>query len=179
MATSEPASGTDLFQGPRPTRRPPVQAREHAVVAGHPLAALAGQRILDRGGNAADAGVAAGICVDVLLPDLVSLGGVAPIIYYDRDTDEVTTISGLGRWPGAASPEAVRDARSGHMARDMRCCVVPAAVDAWLTALERHGTMRFADVAAGAIALCERGFPVYDVLASSIGLHRARLAAHP
>jgi gamma-glutamyltranspeptidase/glutathione hydrolase len=179
MATPQPASGTDLFQGPRSTRRPPVQAREHAVVAGHPLAALAAQRILDRGGNAADAGVAAGICTGVLLPDLVSLGGVAPIVYYDKRADEVTTISGLGRWPRAASPEAVRDPRTGHMARDMRCCVVPAALDAWLTALERYGTMRLADVAADAIDLCERGFPVYDVLAGSIALHGAKLAGRP
>src|SRR5262245_21950844 len=179
MATPEPSGGTDLFQGPRPTRRPPIQAREHAVVAGHPLAALAAERILDRGGNAADAGVAAGICTGVLLPDLVSLGGVAPIIYYDRRADEVATISGLGRWPRAATPTAVRDPRSGHMARDMRCCVVPAAVDAWLTTLERHGTMRLADVAADAITLCERGFAVYDVLAGSIALHGGRLAGYP
>ncbi|HEV8633902.1 MAG TPA: gamma-glutamyltransferase family protein [Chloroflexota bacterium] len=179
MATRKPAGGSDLFQGPRATRRPPVQAREHAVVAGHPLAALAAQRILDRGGNAADAGVAAGICTGVLLPDLVSLGGVAPIVYYDRRADAVVTISGLGRWPRAASPEAVRDPQTGQMARDLRCCVVPAAVDAWLLALERYGTMRLADVAADAIGLCERGFPVYDVLAGSITLHGAKLASRP
>jgi gamma-glutamyltranspeptidase/glutathione hydrolase len=178
MATREPAGGGDLFSGPRATRRPAVQARWHAVVAGHPLAALAGQRILDRGGNAADAGVAAGICTAVLLPDLVSLGGVAPVVYYDRRSDEVVTVSGLGRWPRAASTDAVRDARTGQMARDLRCCVVPAAVDAWLLVLERYGTMRLADVAADAIELCQRGFPVYDVLAASIALHGPKLARY-
>ena len=102
MATTR-GGGTDLFAGPRPTLRPSIQAREHAVAAGHPLAALAAQRILDRGGNAADAGVAAGICIGVLLPDLVSLGGVAPIVYYDANTRDVETISGLGLWPRAAT----------------------------------------------------------------------------
>jgi gamma-glutamyltranspeptidase/glutathione hydrolase len=56
------------------------------------------------------------------------------------------------------------------MARDMRCCVVPAAADAWLTALDRYGTLGFGEVAADAIALCERGFPLYDVLAGGIAL---------
>src|SRR3981081_2533821 len=94
----EPAGVPQLFGGPRTTRRPAIQARRPAIpaghplappprprrsapVPGHPLAALAGQRILDKGGNAVDAGVAAGICIGILLPDLVSLGGVAPIIY--------------------------------------------------------------------------------------------------
>src|SRR5688572_2982351 len=134
---------TQLFSGPRTTRRPPLQARTHAVVAGHPMAALAAQRILDRGGNAADAGVAAGLCIDVLLPDLVSLGGVAPIIYHEAATSRTETISGVGRWPRAASIEAVTDPRTGDMARDLRCCVVPAAVDAWITALERYGSLTF------------------------------------
>src|SRR5438477_5769078 len=102
----ERSSVTQLFSGPRNTRRPPIQAREHAVVAGHPMAALAAQRILDRGGNAVDAGVAAGLVIDVMLPDLVSFGGVAPIIYWSATTQEVSTISGVGRWPKAASIEA-------------------------------------------------------------------------
>jgi gamma-glutamyltranspeptidase/glutathione hydrolase len=176
---SERQSVTQLFQGPRTTRRPAVQAREHAAVAGHPLAVLAAQRILDRGGNAADAGVAAGLCIDVLLPDLVSLGGIAPIVYYAAETDRVETISGVGRWPRAASIEAVRDRRTGDMARDMRCCVVPGAADAWLTALDRYGTLSFAEVAADAIALCERGFPVYDVLAGGIALREASFGEWP
>ena len=179
MAVQERAVSTELFSGPRKTRRPAIQARDGAVVAGHPLAALAGQRILDKGGNAVDAGVAAGLCIDVLLPDLVSLGGVAPIICYSAQAGEVNTISGVGRWPKAATVETVRDEQTGHMARDMRCCVVPAAVDAWITALDRYGTMSFGEVAADAIDLCERGFPLYDLLAASIGLGAEKLARHP
>jgi gamma-glutamyltranspeptidase/glutathione hydrolase len=176
---TERASVTQLFSGPRRTRRPPIQARQHAVVAGHPLAALAAQRILDRGGNAADAGVAAGLCIDVLLPDLVSLGGVAPIIYYQAETGAVETISGVGRWPRAATIERVRDDRTGAIARDLRCCVVPAAVDAWITALERYGSMTFGEVAADAAMLCERGFAVYDVLAAGIALREEKFRRWP
>lgn len=95
--TRDPPGVTELFGGPRSTRRPAIQARHAAVVAGHPPAALAAQRILDKGGNAVDAGVAAGICIGVLLPDLVSLGGVAPIIYYSSESREISTVSGVGR----------------------------------------------------------------------------------
>ena len=179
MAVQQRTEAGELFAGPRTTRRPAVQAREHAVAAGHHLAALAAQRILDKGGNAADAGVAAGLCIGVLLPDLVSVGGVAPIIYYSAETNDVSTISGVGRWPKAASIEAVRDERTGNIARDLRCCVVPAAMDAWLLALDRFGTMSFGEVAADAIAICERGFVLYDLLARAINAKAEKLAGWP
>ena len=102
---------TELFEGPRRTRRPAVRGRRHAIAAGHHLAALAGQRILDRGGNAIDAGVAAGICIGILLPDLVNVGGVAPIILHHAESGETHTISGVGRWPAAASIDKIRGDR--------------------------------------------------------------------
>src|SRR5439155_19732966 len=89
---------------------------------------------------------------------------------YAAESWRVETFSRVVRWSQAASIEADRDQRTGDMARDMRCCVVPGAADAWLTALDRYGTLSFAEVAADAIALCERGFPVYDVLAGGIAL---------
>ena len=49
--------------------------------------------------------------------------------------------------------------------------VIPAAPDAWITALERHGTMRFADVASYAIRYAGEGFAVYPLLATSIASH--------
>src|SRR5688500_4209953 len=132
---------SELFDGPRQTRRPNVRGRRGASSAGHHLAALAGQRILDRGGNAIDAGVAAGICIGILLPDLVNIGGVAPITLHSAKTGETQTIAGVGKWPKLASIDAVRDSSTGNLARDMRQCVTPAAVDSWLLALDRFGTM--------------------------------------
>jgi gamma-glutamyltranspeptidase len=57
--------------------RPAVSGRHWAVSSGHSLASLAAQRILDRGGNAIDAGVAAGICTNVVQSDMTSFAGVA------------------------------------------------------------------------------------------------------
>ena len=75
------------------------------ISAGHSLAAAAGYRILEDGGNAIDAGVASGIVINTVLPENTSFGGVAPIMIYDAASDEVVTISGLGRWPRKASAE--------------------------------------------------------------------------
>ena len=81
--------------------RPTIRGTRHMVAAGHYLAAHAGFHILEAGGNAVDAGVAAGIALGVLQSDLVNVAGVAPIILYLADRQEVTTISGLGCWPQA------------------------------------------------------------------------------
>ena len=81
------------------TYRPPIMGTTHMVSAGHYLAASAGYRIFEEGGNAIDAGVAAGIAINVTLPSATNFGGVAPIAIYDAASDEVVTISGLGRWP--------------------------------------------------------------------------------
>ncbi|MDP8923752.1 MAG: gamma-glutamyltransferase, partial [Chloroflexota bacterium] len=170
---------TELFEGPRRTRRPAVRGRRHAIAAGHHLAALAGQRVLDRGGNAIDAGVAAGICIGVLLPDLVNVGGVAPIILHSAATGETHTISGVGRWPAAATIDTVRDPATGNLARDLRQCVVPAAMDAWLLALERFGTLGLGDVLANPIDLCENGFVMYDLLAAAVRARAAKLGKWP
>ena len=62
------------------SHRPTVYGTRHAVSAGHYLAAAAGFSILEAGGNAIDAGVASGIALGVLQPDLVNFAGVAPIM---------------------------------------------------------------------------------------------------
>jgi len=70
------------------------------AVAGHYSAAHAAFAVLEAGGNAVDAGVAAGIALGVLQPDIVSVAGVAPIMLYEAASEQITTISGLGWWPG-------------------------------------------------------------------------------
>jgi gamma-glutamyltranspeptidase/glutathione hydrolase len=147
---------------PLPTLRPPVLGRRYAVASGHPLASMAAARILEAGGNVVDAGVAAGLCLNVVQPDMTNLGGVAPIVVRRAD-GQVTTISGLGCWPRAATVEEILR-RGGDISGGILASVVPSALDAWVEALQAWGTMRFADVAAPAIELAERGFPVHRFL---------------
>jgi gamma-glutamyltranspeptidase / glutathione hydrolase len=152
---------------PRSTR-PVVMGTRHMVSAGHYLAAAAGFRILEAGGNAIDAGVATGLCINVTQADLTNLGGVAPIMLYLADSRTVETISGLGWWPKAANIEFFQREQGGRIRRGIHRCVLPSAIDAWLTALERHGTMPFAEVAAPAIELADAGFPMYDIMLDTL-----------
>ena len=64
-------------------KRPTIRSTKGAVSTGHYLATQAGSRILNQGGNAIDAGVAAGLCLNVVHNDMCSLSGVAPIILYN------------------------------------------------------------------------------------------------
>jgi len=152
------------------THRPTIYGTRHAISAGHYLAASAGFSILEAGGNAIDAGVAAGIALGVLQPDLVNFAGVAPILI--RLADGATeSIAGLGWWPKSLPADLFMREHGGKIPDGALRTVVPAAPDAWITALRRHGTMRFADVAAAAIRFAAEGFSVYPLLARSIAAH--------
>ena len=139
-----------------PTYRPPVRGMTHMVSAGHYLAASAGYRILEQGGNAIDAGVASGIVINVTLPNATNFGGVAPIMVYMADTDETKTISGLGRWPKKTSI----DSFDNDIPKGIDRTIVPSAPDAWLTALAEYGTMSLEQVLQPALELAEDGFPI-------------------
>lgn len=154
-----------------PITRPTVSGTRHAISAGHYLAAGAGFAILEAGGNAVDAGCAAGLALGVLQPDLVSVAGVAPILIRRAD-GTMESIAGLGHWPASTPPDVFLREHGGKMPAGVRRMVVPAAIDAWIQALERHGTMSFGDIAAAAIRFAGEGFATYDLLATSIEAHQ-------
>jgi gamma-glutamyltranspeptidase/glutathione hydrolase len=147
----------------------------HAIAAGHHLAAAAGMAVLEGGGNATDAGCAAGLALGVLLPDLVNVAGVAPILIRRAD-GTCESIAGLGPWPVALPPDIFLREHGGTIPDGVRRSVVPAAPDAWITALERDGTLGFADIASFAIRYAEEGFAVFPLLRESILAHRADYA---
>ncbi|MEE8302676.1 MAG: gamma-glutamyltransferase, partial [Candidatus Tectomicrobia bacterium] len=148
--------------------RPTVMGTHAMVSSGHYLATLAGERILTRGGNAVDAGVAAGLCLCVLQTDLVNLAGVAPIAIYLAEEDRVITISGLGRWPQAANIEYFQQHYDGKIPLGVLRCVTPGGPDAWITALEEYGTLSLADVMQEPIRLAAEGFPMHPFMAENL-----------
>jgi gamma-glutamyltranspeptidase / glutathione hydrolase len=154
-------------------------ATRHLAVAGHYLAAQAAHQILEAGGNAIDAGVAGGISLSVLQSEFVSFGGVAPIMIRLADSGQVVTITGLGHWPKAASLEVFRRDHDGHVPSGILSTVIPAAPDAWITALERFGTMSFADTAQAAIRLARDGFPVTALLSRIVADYAGQYARWP
>jgi gamma-glutamyltranspeptidase/glutathione hydrolase len=130
------------------------------VTSAHFLATAIGNRILDEGGNAIDAGVATGIAINTTMPHFTNFGGVAPIIIYLADRDEVTTISGLGRWPRDHTLDEHTKRWGDRIPFGISPTMTPGAPDAWLTALELYGTMTLEDVLLPSVELAENGFPV-------------------
>ena len=151
--------------------QPPIHATHHMVSSGHHLATQAGYEILEAGGNAIDAGVAAGIALGVVHSDLVQFAGVAPIMIYLAEEDRVTTVSGLGWWPRAASLERFVSEFEGRIPTGILRTVVPAAPDAWIAALRRHGTMQFAEIASAAFRYARDGFSVHPMMRDNLAAH--------
>ncbi|MGE3988135.1 gamma-glutamyltransferase family protein [Pseudorhodoplanes sp.] len=144
----------------------------HMAAACHYLAAEAGFKILEAGGNAIDAGVAAGITLSVVQPEYVNFAGVAPIILYIASENRVVTVSGLGAWPMAMQPDFFQKHHGGKIPKGILRTVVPAAPDAWISVLARWGTMSFSDVTNSAIGFARDGFPVYPLMSEVISAHQ-------
>ena len=162
-----------------PTATVQVIGTRWAVAAGHALAAEAGARILAAGGNAIDAGVAAGFCLGVVHPDMVSVAGVAPILVHVGATRETWQVSGVGPYPKASTAELFRTRYGGQIPVGLPRTVVPAAPDAWCTALARWGTMSFADVVDAALGHAEHGFAVSNFSAYQFAANEAKFKQWP
>lgn len=156
-----------------PQYRPILYGRHHAVSAGHALATHAAAEVLRDGGNAIDAGVAAGIALGVLESELVSVAGVAPIILYSAKQDRVISISGVGPWPTLTDPSVFARDYGGQIPVGILRTVVPAAPEAWITALDRYGTMNFDQIASFAIDFANNGFHMYPLMAGLIDKNRS------
>ncbi|PWT81789.1 MAG: gamma-glutamyltranspeptidase, partial [Blastocatellia bacterium] len=140
--------------------RPPIMGRNGAVSAGHPLTTAAAFEILTKGGNAFDAGVAALLVGGVVEQDLYSLGGEALVLVYPRAEGKVTSVVGQGWAPRGATIDWYTTRGKSLDGAGLDPAVVPGALHAALTVLERWGTMSFAQVSARAIEYATDGFPL-------------------
>lgn len=149
-----------------PANRPDVRGRAGAVSAGHPLAAQAGMRVLQEGGNAVDAVIAMAGVLAVVRPHMNGVGGDAFGIFLDGETGETAAINASGRAGALASPEFFAAAGAERIPGGGALSVtVPGAVAGWADAHERFGSMDFAALLAPAIGYAREGFPVSSRLA--------------
>jgi gamma-glutamyltranspeptidase / glutathione hydrolase len=150
------------------------------VASTHWLASSAGMAVLERGGNAFDAAVAAGFTLQVVEPHLNGPGGEVPAILYSVERGEPVTLCGQGVSPAAATIERFRGL--GHElipGTGVLAACVPGAFGAWLLLLRDFGTWRLRDVLAFAIDYAENGFPVVGGMRLSIERQADLLAAWP
>jgi gamma-glutamyltranspeptidase/glutathione hydrolase len=144
------------------------------VASGHFAATEAALRVLEEGGNAFDAAVCAGLCLNVLEPFLVGPGGEVPMLLRTAD-GRVRVLAGQGFAPAALTrSEACRGGVDRLLGEGLRSAVVPGALGAWLMLADELGTLPFPRLIEPAIALAE-GFPVYDRLARQLAQFEERL----
>jgi gamma-glutamyltranspeptidase/glutathione hydrolase len=149
-----------------PTNRPDVRGTSFAVSSDHPLATAAGFEILSRGGNAVDAAVATAAVLAVVRPHMNGVGGDVCALLLEASTGQVHALNGSGPAGALATPGFFADLELNEVPQTGPLAVsVPGAVDAWITALERFGTMSAAEVLAPAIGYARDGFPVSTRLA--------------
>jgi gamma-glutamyltranspeptidase / glutathione hydrolase len=164
---------------PAPSDRPNVAGRQHAVSTGHYLATLAAMRVLDRGGNAVDAGCTASMALSVLQPDMVSFACVAPTLVYLAELDRVVSLAGLGYWPKNTDVARLVQEGGRHVPEGLLRTVMPAAPATYIEALRRYGTISFEEAATPAMALARDGFATYPLLASNIDYLEASFRRWP
>jgi len=162
------------------TFRPVVRGKRGVVAGGHPLSVEAGLRILQRGGNAVDAGVATILAASVIEFSHFSFGGEVPILIKLKD-QKVVVIEGMGQAPMKATREffvnrakaeggsssgqtTMPAARRGGLipSTGPLSATVPAILDACVTALDKFGTKTLSEVMEPAIQLAD-GFPIDEL----------------
>lgn len=148
------------------TNRPEVRGTHGAVSAGHPLAAQAGLRVLQEGGNAVDAAIAMAAVLAVVRPHMNGVGGDAFVLVREGPTGAVHALNGSGRAGALATPGFFTDQGHERIPSTGPLSVsVPGAVAAWVDVHERFGSLPFARLLEPAIAYARDGFPVTTRLA--------------
>lgn len=150
------------------------------VAASQPLAARAGVQMLERGGHAVDAAIAANAVLGLTEPHMNGLGGDLFALVYDASADTLSGLNASGPAPGGLSAEWLRRRGWPTMPGDgIHSVTVPGAVAGWASLHARFGRVPFRDTLAPAEYYAEHGFPVSEVIAGAWHDLTGTLLRHP
>ncbi|HEV7712256.1 MAG TPA: gamma-glutamyltransferase family protein [Asanoa sp.] len=160
------------------TTRPELTGTFGMVASTHWLASQSGMAVLEAGGNAFDAAVAAGFVLQVVEPHMNGPLGEVPIIGHAAASGDTFVVDGQGAAPARATLDHFAGLGLDLVpGTGLLAACVPGAFGAWLALLQTHGTMRFGDVMSYAIDYAEGGFPLLaqtsDTIATVADLFRA------
>ncbi|HEX6906035.1 MAG TPA: gamma-glutamyltransferase, partial [Terriglobales bacterium] len=157
------------FAWPQATEKP-VTARgpsvaagsQGVVVSGKPAATAAGIKILEQGGNAADAGAATLLALSVTYVGAFCVGGEIPILVYSADQKNVKLLEGQGEAP--RDPKAIAwYMKHGIPDGDVKAAAVPSTIDAVVALLKLYGTKSFEAVVQPTLAILDAGGPTWYI----------------
>src|ERR1700721_707406 len=154
------AQATKTPLSPRGRSVPP--GSQGVVVSGRPAATAAGVRILQQGGNAADAGAATLLVLSVTYVGAFCVGGEVPILVYSADQKNVKLLEGQGEAP--RDPKAIAwYMEHGIPEGDVKAAAVPGTIDAIVTLLQLYGTKSFEEVVQPTLAILDAGGPSWYI----------------
>lgn len=158
------------FINPNPfTTRPEIEGTFGVVASTHWIATAVGMSILERGGNAFDAGVASAFTLQVVEPHLNGPGGDVPILVHDVRRGRTEVICGQGPAPAGATIAHYRGLGLDMVpGTGLLAACVPGMFDAWMLLLRDYGTLRLADVLAPAIYYAGQGHPLVERASATI-----------
>jgi gamma-glutamyltranspeptidase/glutathione hydrolase len=163
------------------TGRSKVATKYGIVAASQPLAARAGVQLLERGGHAVDAAIAANAVMTLVEPHMNGIGGDLFAIVYEAKTGTLYGLNSSGWTPRGLTP-AVLQSRHGatEMPADgIHTVTVPGAVAGWEALRGRFGRRPLSELLAPAVFYAEDGFPVSDVAADAWAVLAGRLVGEP
>jgi gamma-glutamyltranspeptidase/glutathione hydrolase len=150
------------------------------VAASQPLAARAGVQVLEHGGNAIDAAIAANAVMGLVEPHMNGVGGDLFAIVYDARTDKLFGLNASGWAPKSLTPALLRSRGLLEMpAGGIHTVTVPGAVAGWNALRARFGRLPLSEILAPAIFYAEHGFPVSDVIAATWDRLAEKVAVEP
>ncbi len=147
-----------------PSRRGPSVAvgSQGVVVSGKAAATAAGIKVLQQGGNAADAGAATLLALSVTSVGAFCVGGEIPILVYSADQKSVKLLEGQGEAP--RDPKAIAwYMQHGIPDGDVKAAAVPGTIDAIVTLLKLYGTKNFEEVVQPTLAILDAGGPTWYI----------------
>jgi gamma-glutamyltranspeptidase/glutathione hydrolase len=178
------AAGSSMTADTPPARpltgRSLVATRLGIVAASQPLAARAGVQVLERGGHAVDAAIAANAVMGLMEPTGNGIGGDLFALVYDAGTGTLHGLNASGWAPRALTPGYLRERGITKLPdRGPYTVTVPGVVAGWHAMREKFGRLPFADLLAPAIHYADTGFPVAEITAGLWAQSKALLASEP
>jgi gamma-glutamyltranspeptidase / glutathione hydrolase len=149
------------------TTRPVLQGTFGMVAATHWLASASGMRMLELGGNAFDAAVAAGFVLQVVEPHQNGPGGDLPVVFWSERLGDCRVLCAQGPAPAAARVDRF-DGLDLIPGTGLLPAVVPGAFDGWMQLLRDFGTLPLREVLEPALGYAQDGFPLVPELAAEI-----------
>lgn len=159
------------YQDPQGNLRDISVGKKYMVATGNPIATKAAIQVLENGGNAFDASVAALLVLNVTNGEAASFPSVAPTLIYDKKSGQVKSYIGAGTAPKKATITWFKDKGYDVMPKNsILSQLLPASPDVIIRLLQDHGTKSFSELVEPAIQTAEEGFPANRILVKNLDL---------